>query len=364
MRYRRLRGSELEFSEIAFGTGDTAGAVVYGDAAEQRAIVARALELGVTVFDTSPDYGKGRAEVNLGRVLQELGATESIVMTKVEIMPEHLDFPLRSVADRVVESINDSLTRLQRDHLEVVFVHNPCRYQRNLHVRIPWTPLTPQDMLGEVLEGLTRARDAGKVTHLGAGCERADVGAVREVLASDAFDVINVWFNLANPTAARSVPVPGVPAEEDYTGLFEFTAERGIGVAAIRPLAGGALTSSILDSGHDGRHPLSRGYFTWHPEVFEPELARGRRFAFLDRPGEQTIAEAAYRYLLSNTATTMVVGGFSDPAHLDDAARASDAGPLSAADLAAVEEVHRAGFTTPEEQSWTVYAEGTTGLPM
>lgn len=236
MKYRQLRGSDLEFSEIAFGTGDTAGAVVYGDTVEQRAIVERALELGITVFDTSPDYGKGRAEVNLGRVLADLRADDAIVMTKVEIMPEQLDSRWSTVADRVVESVHDSLTRLGRDHVDAVLVHNPCRFERNLEIRLPWTPLPPRDMLGEVLTGLVRLRDAGKVRHLGAACERAEVAAVREVLASDEFDLINVWYNLTNPTAGRGTPVPGIPTEEDYTGLIEAASAAGVGVAARLPL--------------------------------------------------------------------------------------------------------------------------------
>ena len=72
MKYRPLGSSGLELSEIAFGTGDNAGGIVYGAARHQHAMVARALELGINTFDCSPDYGKGLGEANLGRVLKEL----------------------------------------------------------------------------------------------------------------------------------------------------------------------------------------------------------------------------------------------------------------------------------------------------
>jgi aryl-alcohol dehydrogenase-like predicted oxidoreductase len=72
MRYRTIGGGALTLSEIALGTGDTAGGIIYGAPAEQRRLVERALELGVTLFDCSPDYGKGLGEANLGRVLREL----------------------------------------------------------------------------------------------------------------------------------------------------------------------------------------------------------------------------------------------------------------------------------------------------
>jgi aryl-alcohol dehydrogenase-like predicted oxidoreductase len=348
----RRRPCDTARSEIAFGTGDTAGALVQGDPDEQRAVVARALELGITLFDTSPDYGKGLAEVNLGRVLRELKADDALVMTKVEIMPEHLDphlgMNVSSVADRVVESVEDSLTRMRRDHVDVLVLHNPSRQRRNPAVRMPWTPLTPDDVLDDVLTGLDRVLQSGKTRLIGAACERAEVSAVRRILDSGRFDLIDIWFNLINPTAGRRERVPGIPDEEDYTGLLALAEERGVGVGVIRPLAGGALTSSLLDHGQAGRHRLSGGYFTWKPEMLAPEIARGRRFAALARPGEQTLAEAAYRYLLGHQTVTTVIGGFSDPAHLDDAARAVDAGPLEDSDLALIEAVIREGF--PEGQ--------------
>lgn len=344
MRYRGLGGTGLTVSEIAFGTGDTGGVLIGGDLAEQDQVVGHALEQGITLFDTSPDYGKGTAEVNLGRVLRQLDAAHALVMTKVEIMPEQLDLHLDNVTGRVVESVEDSLVRLRRDHVDVLLLHNPARRRRNPAVRMPWTPLTPADVLGDVVTGLQLVQASGKARFLGAACERAEASAVRELLDSDVFDLIDVWYNLANPTAGLDEPIPGVPREEDYTGLIGYAASRGVGVAAIRPLAGGALTSRVVEQGARARHRLSGGYFSWHPELLEPEIRRGRRFAFLDRPGEQTLAQAAYRYVLGNPGLTTAIGGFSDPAHVDDAVAAVEAGPLSGEDLAAIAATLRTGF--------------------
>lgn len=355
MQYRKIGTSGVAMSAVAFGTGDTAGVLVQGEPHEQRAVVAKALESGITTFDTSPDYGKGLAEVNLGRVLKDVGAPEVEVMTKVEIMPEHLDIHLDNIAGRVVESVEDSLTRMRRDHVDMVVLHNPCRTQRNPGVRFPWTPLTPRDVLGDVLTGMARLVDAGKTRLIGAACERAEVAAVREVLNSGQIDFIDIWFNLANPTAGRSTQIPGIPAEEDYTGLLEIAAQRGVAVGVIRPLAGGALTSGVLERGAAGRHRLSGGYFTQFPALLEPEIRRARRFAKLDRPGEQSLAEAAYRYLLGHAAVTTVVGGFSDVAHVDDAARAVAAGPLNSEDLAEIDRILEAGFAEKDSFAPPIY---------
>jgi len=346
VRYREIGQTGVRVSQISFGTGDTAGVLVQGEPDEQRAVVGRALELGITTFDASPDYGKGLAEVNLGRVLRELGSPEVQIMTKVEIMPEHLDIHTDRVADRVVESIEDSLTRLRRDHVDVLVLHNPCRTVRNPSVRMPWTPLTPADVLGDVLEGLDRAQQSGKTRLIGAACERAEVAAVEQILDSGRFDLIDIWFNLINPTAARAEPIVGVPVEEDYTGLLAAAESRGVAVGVIRPLAGGALTSALQQRGAAGRHRLSGGYFSWRPEMLAPEIERARLFAALERPGEQTLAEAAYRYLLAHPAVTTIIGGFTDVTHLHDPIRAEAAGPLTEADLALVEEILAQGLPT------------------
>ena len=277
MRYRTLGATPLNVSEISVGTGDNAGGMIYSSPQQQRALVERALELGITTFDCSPDYGKGLGEANLGRVLKEIGSPEVVVTTKVEIMPEDVS----RIHDKVHESVNDSLLRLGRDRVDVVMLHNPARRRRNPEIR-KWSPLTPRDIVEEVLPAFEELRTAGKVGYFGLACERCEPAAVREVLATRRFSVLNVWYNITNPSA--SVPIGGLPPDEYYPGLFDAAAEFGVGVAVIRPLAGGALTGPVLEKRHAGRHRFASGALSRIPSMFEPEIDRGRKFAFLHRP--------------------------------------------------------------------------------
>jgi aryl-alcohol dehydrogenase-like predicted oxidoreductase len=333
MQQRRLGKSGLELSAIAFGTGDNAGGIIFGTPEQQRALVERALSLGITTFDCSPDYGKGLGEANLGRVLRELGHPKVVVITKVEVMPEHFG----RIRERVHESLNDSLMRLGLDRVDVFMLHNPVRERNDTSIR-QWTPLTPVQVIENVLPAFREIRAAGKAAHFGLACEAAETSAVRTVLATGEISMINAWFNITNPSA--STPIGGLPERERYDGLFAAAEAAQAGVVVIRPLAGGALTGPILQHSHAGRHDLSRGYLRDQPQVFEPEIERGRRFAFLHRPPEQTISEAAYRFILSDPRVTSLVGGFSEPAHLEEAARAVDRGPLSPADTAKIAEVY------------------------
>src|SRR5215216_6323891 len=86
---RDLGKTGLKVSALGYGCGAVGGLMVRAEAAEQTRAVARALDAGVTYFDTAPDYGHGRSEENLGRALRELDAWGRVVVgTKVRLTPE------------------------------------------------------------------------------------------------------------------------------------------------------------------------------------------------------------------------------------------------------------------------------------
>ncbi len=92
MKYREVGNTGMRISEIGFGTGDNAGLMVKGTFEQQVEAVESALDLGINYFDTSPDYGKGIAETNIGKLMREIGFRPYLT-TKVEVMPDELDLP-------------------------------------------------------------------------------------------------------------------------------------------------------------------------------------------------------------------------------------------------------------------------------
>ena len=67
MEYRTLGRTGLRVSALGFGCGSIGGLMVRGQEDEQRRTFERALEAGITYFDTAPSYGDGRSEETLGR---------------------------------------------------------------------------------------------------------------------------------------------------------------------------------------------------------------------------------------------------------------------------------------------------------
>src|SRR5258707_15632579 len=108
MELREFGRSGLKVSVLGFGCGAVGGLMVRGAPADQDRAIGRALDEGVTYFDTASAYGDGASERNLGRALRTLKSDQAIVGTKVRLRGD--DFG--RIADAVRESLDGSLQRL------------------------------------------------------------------------------------------------------------------------------------------------------------------------------------------------------------------------------------------------------------
>lgn len=326
MRYRTLGRTGLRISEIGFGCGGGAGLMVKGSPEAQKAAVARALELGITYFDTAPVYGAGRSETNLGNALHELDA-KPIVVTKVALDLEELD----DIAGSVVRSVEQSLERLRREAVEVVYLHNRVAAERAPKPDVGvGALLTADDVLGPggVVEGLERLRKRGLVKHFGCCSYGGEMDVLDRVLASDAFDTMLVHYNVITQTAWRSA-VPGsvIP---DYHGIAARAVARGMGTAILRVLEAGLL------AGNSREAPSAKQ---------DAERARAAALGFLQN-GDTTLAPSAIRFALSNPGVSVVLIGVSEVAHVDAAVEAASRGPLPAELLDRIEAARMKDFAT------------------
>jgi len=127
MEQRPFGSTGLTVSALGFGCGAVGGLLVRGDADEQRRAVSRALDAGITYFDTAAQYGDGRSEENLGRVMRELGAWSRVVVgTKVRLRPRDLS----SSETAIRASLEASLRRL--DRASWLFEPHPARGRDSL----------------------------------------------------------------------------------------------------------------------------------------------------------------------------------------------------------------------------------------
>src|SRR5437763_350907 len=143
MQTRTLGRTSLSVSVLTFGCGAVGGLMTRGAPADQERAVARALEAGVNHFDTAPLYGNGASEENLGRVLTAL-KPNVIVSTKVRLPAERPD-----TGAAVAASLDASLKRLKRDHVDVFQLHNVIGAPEG-------QTLSADEVLGHVVPALVR----------------------------------------------------------------------------------------------------------------------------------------------------------------------------------------------------------------
>ncbi len=313
MNYRTLGRTGLSVSEIGFGCGNVGGLMIRGEHADQAKAVARAIELGINYFDTASQYGAGQSETNLGRVLNELDA-QVYVGTKYRLETEDS----ADLKGGVIRSVDASLSRMAREQVDLIQLHNRVSFQRDL----AGGTLSVEDVLGEVVEATEMLRAQGKVRFWGL----TGVGvteSLHRVVDSGAMYSVQTVYNLLNASAGADV-APGFDMP-DYNRLIDQANAAEMGVIVIRVLAAGAL------SGVAERDPVAV------PSVapigsgrdYQQDFNRSAGFRFMVSEGYAgDLAEASVRFALSNPGGSTVLVGYSNMDHLEQSVRFADKGPL------------------------------------
>ena len=306
MRYRRLGRTGLVVSEIGLGGGGIGH--VWGDTTDEEiaATITLAMDEGVNFYDVAPSYGAGAAERNLGRALLEAPegrGQQMLVATKVSLSEDDLaDIPAA-----VERGIHESLERLRRERLDLFQLHNTITPERGVYRRS--VSVADAMVAAEALhklkqDGLTRCVG---ITGMG------DAASVRDVMRRGALDTVQVYYNLLNDSAARSLPAGS--SLHDHGQLLPLAAELGLGVIGIRNLAAGALSEAV------DREVLD-------DSLVAHDFRRADTIRFLES-GDAPLSRVAARFALEQSAISSVVPGVKNTAELADQIAAVDLPPLN-----------------------------------
>jgi L-glyceraldehyde 3-phosphate reductase len=293
MTYRRCGRSGLKLPAISLGLWHN-----FGDAQpidEQRAVLRRAFDRGVTHLDLANNYGPpyGSAETNFGRIMREdlrPYRDELVISTKAgyDMWPG----PYGEWGSRkyLLASLDQSLARMGLEYVDIFYSHR-------------FDPETP---LEETMGALDTAVRQGKALYAGissySGARTEEAALIMRELGTPllihqpSYSLLNRWI------------------EED---LLDVVGQEGLGTIVFSPLAQGMLTDKYLD-GIPADSRAAEGRFLTSDMLDEQTLTHVRALNELASARGQSLAQMAIAWTLRDPRVTSALVGARNVAQLDD----------------------------------------------
>ena len=289
MEYRNLGSSGLRVSLVGLGCNNFGMRL---DLEETRAVVDRAFDRGITLFDTADMYGgRGGSETQLGKILGHR-RKEIVLASKFGMAMSDDGTKIGASRRYIMSAVEDSLKRLKTDWIDLYQLHQP-------------DPLTPLD---ETMRALDDLVTQGKVRYI--GCSNLpswqvvesqwlskSMGLSRFVSCQDEYNILN-----------RNIEDELIPAMQKY----------GCGLLPYFPLASGLLTGKYKQTAMPAGARLTdmptfanRIYLT--EENFE---IVDKLNAFAKKAGH-SILELAFGWMASRPTTASIIAGATRPEQID-----------------------------------------------
>ena len=277
---RPLGGTGLTVSAVCLGGGPLGSMpALFGyDVPEDDAValVQQVLDSPIRFIDTSNGYSDGASERRIGLAIAAAGRLPPDVLVETKVDAKDGDYS----GERVRRSIEESLERLDLDHLPVVHLHDP-----EFH---PFEALTSP---GGAVETLVALRDEGVIGHLGVA--GGNVHEIRRYLDLGVFELLlthNRWTVLDHSAGA----------------LIEAAAARGVGVLNAAVYGGGILArphAGLTDYGYRPASPAT--------------VAAIQSMAALAESHGTELAQVALAWSLRDKRIASTVVGFTKPERIE-----------------------------------------------
>ncbi len=311
MQFRNLGKSGLRVSVVGLGCNNFGGRL---DLDGTRKVVHKALDLGITLFDTADVYGnKGGSEDLMGQVLGDR-RKDIVLATKFGMAMDNAE---KKGASRryIFSAVEASLQRLRTDWIDLYQLHQP-------------DPLTP---IEETLRALDDLVKQGKVRYI--GCSNLAAWQVVEAQWTARHLGLNAFISCQDEYSllVRNIERQLMPAIQTY----------GLGLLPYFPLASGLLTGKYrrgkpMPEGArlTTTSRFAEGYLT------EANWEKVERLAEFCATRGHTMTELAFSWLAAQPAVASVIAGATKPEQLEQNVNAAN-WALIPEDLAAVDQITR-----------------------
>jgi len=289
MEIRNLGLSGLRVSTIGLGCNNFGGRI---DLEATRAVVHKAIDLGITLFDTADTYGeRGGAETAMGQVFGDR-RKDIVLATKFGNPMDEAGVKQGGARRYILTAVEDSLRRLRTDWIDLYQIHS-------------FDPRTPIEETLRALDDLIRQ---GKVRYI--GCSNFPAWRVTE----------------AHWTAHARGLNPFISHQDEYSLIFRkpeaelMPAARaaGMGMLPYFPLASGLLTGKYRRNA-----PMPPGTRLAATQRLADRYLTERNWVIAEKLGDfveargRTMLELAFSWLLAQAPVTSVIAGATKPGQLE-----------------------------------------------
>jgi aryl-alcohol dehydrogenase-like predicted oxidoreductase len=246
MHYRQIGRTDMRVSPLSLGASALGGVFADIDPAQGIRTVHEAVAQGVNFIDVAPYYGFTKAEAVLGQALRTLPRPQYLLSTKVGRYGHNGQKAWDYRAARVAQSVDESLTRLHTDYLDLLSVHD-----------VEFADL--EQVIHETIPALQALKAAGKARYIGiTGLPLAKLRYVLDQVPVGTLDTVLSFCHYCLNDDALG----------EHVAYF---AERGVGVINAAPLAMGLLSAQ----GPPAWHPASATLKTHAQQAAAHCTARG-----------------------------------------------------------------------------------------
>jgi aryl-alcohol dehydrogenase-like predicted oxidoreductase len=315
MKYHSLGRSGLRVSAVGLGCNNFG---MRCDAAQTKVIVDKALDLGVTLFDTADIYGSGQSERLLG---QALGARRQdvVIATKFGVPMGQGEYHRGGSRRYIRQAVEASLERLGTDWIDLYQIHFP-------------DPTTP---LGETVAALSDLIREGKIRYAGcsnyAGWQLVESLWIARTRGFEPFVSAQNHYNLLERTIERGL----VPAAEAH----------GVGLLPYFPLASGLLTGKYQRGKTAPAGTRLGGDSAFFKRVLtDANFDKVEKLTRFAEERGRTLLELAFGWLLGQKSVASVIAGATSAEQIESNVKAGDA-------VLSPEEVEEAARLTAPEAS-------------
>jgi len=301
VQYRRLGKAGIKLSELSLGAWVTMGSQIGQDVA--RECMAAAYDAGVNFFDNAEGYAGGEAERVMGNVIKELGwRRESIVVSTKIFWGGEGPNDTGLSHKHVIEGVNNALSRLQMDYVDLVFCHRPDRN----------TPIE------ETVRAMDIVIKQGKAFYWG-----TSEWSAAEIMRADA---VARQYGLTPPSMEQ--PEYNMFSRDRFEHEFApLYSELGYGTTIFSPLASGLLTGKYNNGIPADSRAALEGY-EWLQRGITPErIEKVKQLQKVADGLDCSLAQLGLAWCLKNPNVSTVITGASRASQVVENMKAAEVAP-------------------------------------